>query len=83
MSLLVEIGAVILAGVILYILYRLLKELVKLAINSIAGIVLLFLLNLLFGLGIPINIFTIVIVALSGVGGVFLILILHFLGLAF
>ena len=78
-----EIGAVILAAVILYLLFRLLKEIVKLAINSVAGIIILFLLNLLFGLSIPINIFTILIVALSGIGGVFLILILHFLGLGF
>ena len=83
MDLLIEIFALLLAVVILYVLYKLLKHIIKLAINSIAGIIILFLLNLIFGLGIPINIFTILIVALSGLGGVVLILILHFLGLAF
>ena len=83
MDLLIEIVALLLAVVILYVLYKFINQIIKLAMNSIAGIVILFLLNFVFGLGIPINIFTILITAFAGVGGVVLILILHFLGLAF
>jgi hypothetical protein len=43
----------------------------------------LFLLNAIFGLGIPINLFTVLVVAIGGILGLLLILLLRFLKLGF
>lgn len=83
MSFYVELAALLLSIVILYVLYRVLKELAKLLINSVAAVILLFLVNLFLGLGIAINIWSVAIVAISGLPGLVLVIILHFLGLAF
>ncbi|MBD3210252.1 transcriptional regulator [Candidatus Micrarchaeota archaeon] len=83
MSLVVQVAALVLAVIILYILFKVLKELVKLLINSVGALILLFLLNLAFGLGVEINVFSVLIVALSGFAGLVLVLALHFLGIAF
>ena len=83
MTFYVEIGALVVSLFILYILYRFIKDPLHLLANSIFGVVVLFLLNLFFGLGLPINFWTIAITALSGFAGIVLILLLHFLKLAF
>lgn len=54
-----------------------------LIINAVLGLVLLFLTNLLIEPDIPINILTVLIVAIFGVLGWALVLILHLLGVAF
>ncbi len=54
-----------------------------LIINAILGLVLLFLTNLIVEPDIPINILTVLIVAIFGVLGWALVLILHLLGVAF
>ena len=54
-----------------------------LIINTILGLILLFLTNLIIEPDIPINIITVLIVAIFGVVGWALLLILHLLGLAF
>jgi hypothetical protein len=54
-----------------------------LLINTIVGLVLLFLTNLVLIPPIPINLFTILICAVGGVVGWLVILILHVLGIAF
>jgi hypothetical protein len=82
-NLLIELAVLAVAIILLYILFKILKEVIVLLANSIAGIIILFLLNIIFGLGIPINIFTLGIVALAGVVGLIVILVLHFLGIAF
>ena len=83
MSILLEIGAVLIALFLLYILYRIVKQLMIIVANSVIGLVIFFLLNLGFGLGIPINIWSLLITGIAGIPGVILILILHFLGLGF
>jgi hypothetical protein len=55
----------------------------RLITNSIVGLVLLFLTNLFLLDDIPINLVTLIICAIGGVGGWILILILHLLGVAF
>ena len=55
----------------------------RLITNSIVGLVLLFLTNLLLSDDIPINLVTLIICPIGGVGGWILILILHLLGVAF
>ena len=54
-----------------------------LIINAILGVILLFLTNLIIEPNIPINIVTVLIVAIFGVVGWALLLILHLLGVAF
>jgi pro-sigmaK processing inhibitor BofA len=82
-GLLIQIVGLIAAVLILYILFKIMKSLLKLLVNSIVSLILLFLLNMFFGLGVDINIFSILIVALAGFPGLLLVLILHFLGIAF
>ena len=83
MAIYIELGALIAVLFILYLLYRFLKSPVAIILNSIAGIVILFLLNAIFHLGIPINFWSVATVALGGLAGVLLVLIFHFLGIAF
>jgi len=77
-----EIVGLLVALVIVYLILRFLKDPMYIIANSIMGIIIFFVLNL-FGLGIPIDIFSVGIVAIGGVAGVLLVLIFHFLGLAF
>ncbi len=58
-------------------------SLVGLAVNAVVGLILLFLTNLVLSPPIPINLLTILIVAIGGVVGWLVILILHILGVAF
>ncbi len=51
--------------------------------NTIVGLILLFLTNLVLADDIPINVITVIICAILGVLGWALILILHLLGIAF
>jgi len=54
-----------------------------LVVNGIVGVVLLFVTNLFLADDLPINLLTIIICALGGVVGWLIILVLHFLGIAF
>ncbi len=54
-----------------------------LIINTILGLILLFLTNLIIEPDIPINILTVLIVAIFGVVGWAVLLILHLMGVAF
>jgi hypothetical protein len=54
-----------------------------LIINTILGVVLLFLTNLVLADDIPINLLTVIICAIGGVIGWLVILLLHLLGVAF
>ena len=57
--------------------------LVGLAINAIVGVILLFLTNLVLSPPIPINIITVLICAVGGVAGWFIIVVLYLLQIAF
>ncbi|HSB46580.1 MAG TPA: pro-sigmaK processing inhibitor BofA family protein [Candidatus Bilamarchaeum sp.] len=72
----------LIALLIVYLIFRFLKNPMYIIVNSIMGIVVFLILNV-FGIGIPINIFSIGIVALGGIPGVLLVLLIHFLGLGF
>jgi hypothetical protein len=61
----------------------LLKLVGYLIVNSIMGILIFYLLNNFFAVGIPITLLSIGIVAIAGIPGVVLVLIIHFLGLGF
>ncbi|MEW6722768.1 MAG: pro-sigmaK processing inhibitor BofA family protein [Candidatus Micrarchaeota archaeon] len=83
MSIYAEAGALVLAVVLLYVLYYFIKNFAVILANSVFGLVSFILLNSFLGLGIPIDIWTIGIVGIGGFGGLIVVLILHFLGLAF
>jgi hypothetical protein len=72
----------LIALLIVYLIFRFVKNPMYIIANSIVGIVIFIILNV-FGIDIPINIFSIGIVALGGIPGVLLVLIIHFLGLGF
>lgn len=79
-----EIFAFILALLLVGAVFRFIYEfsLKKLILNAIAGLISLLILNL-FGIGIPINLFAIFIIAITGMVGLIIILLFHFLGVAF
>ena len=55
----------------------------RLIINTVLGLLLLFLTNLIIEPDIPINLITVLVVAILGVLGWVIVLILHLLGVAF
>jgi len=79
----IELGTLIVALIVLVLLLVFIQNPIALLINSIFAIVLLFLLNLIFNVGIPINIITVLIVAVGGIIGLLLVLLLRFSNLAF
>lgn len=83
MAMIVEVGALLVAVFIVYLIYSFLKNPAHVIANSVIGIILFVLVNLFLVRDIAINIFSVGIVAISGVAGVILILLLHFLGLGF
>jgi inhibitor of the pro-sigma K processing machinery len=78
-----ELLALLVAVILIYVLWKLLKVIWYLLANSIMGIIVFWVLNAFFGLGIPINILSIAIVAIAGIPGVLIVLLIHFLGLGF
>ncbi|MFA6907312.1 MAG: pro-sigmaK processing inhibitor BofA family protein [Candidatus Micrarchaeia archaeon] len=79
----VELGALILALVALWLLIVFIQNPVALLVNSVIAIVLLMLLNMIFRVGVPINIITVLIVAIGGLVGLLLILLFRFSNLGF
>lgn len=83
MAIYVEIGALIVAAFLLYAVFRFLKDPLLMILNSVLGFIALVILNSVFALGIAINIWSIAIIALGGIGGLILVVLLNFLGLGF
>ena len=79
----VELGTLILALVALWLLFVFIQNPIALLVNSVFAIVLLLLLNMIFRVGIPINILTVLIVAIGGLVGLLLILLFRFSNVAF
>ena len=79
----IEIGTLILALIALWLLITFIQNPMALLVNSVIAIVLLMLLNMLFRVGIPINIITVLIVAIGGLIGLLLILLFRFSNVAF
>ena len=79
----VEIGTLIVALVALWLLFVFIQNPIALLVNSIFAIVILLLLNMLFKVGIPINMLTVLIVAIGGIIGLLLILLFRFSNVAF
>ena len=78
-----EIGAVLVAVFILYLLYTFLKNPLHVIANAIMGIVILFVINWFLVRDVAINFFSVATAAIAGIPGVLLVLLIHFLGLGF
>jgi pro-sigmaK processing inhibitor BofA len=83
------IGLLVVAILVLIVLYVLVKLGVRfgkyLAINSILGIIVLVIANVIlanFGLAVPIDLVTILVCALAGIPGALLVILLVVLGIA-
>ena len=81
-GLLSEILVIIGIFIVLYIIFKIGKFLLALVANVILGFIAIFVVNALFGIGIPWNLLVIVITAILGLPGVALIIILKLLGIA-
>ena len=79
----VELGTLIVALVALWLLFVFIQNPIALLINSVIAIVILLLLNMVLRVGIPINILTVLIVAIGGIIGLLLILLFRFSNIAF
>lgn len=83
MAVYIELGALLAACLLLILIIRILREPLLILANSIIGIVAFLVLNSFLHLGIVINVWSVLAVALGGLAGFLLVLLLHFLGLAF
>lgn len=79
----IELGTLVVALFILYLLITFLHDPVQIIVNSLIGIGALFVLNIFMKKKIPINIMTVGIIAIGGIAGLLLVIILHFLKIAF
>jgi SigmaK-factor processing regulatory protein BofA. len=79
----IEISTLVLAIIIAVVLYEILENGTQLAMNAVFGILVLLAAKLLFGLQIAITLLTILICAIGGIFGAFLIIILNYFGIAF
>ena len=83
MSFYFELGLFLVALLVALAILKLFKDPKLVLWNSALGVATFLILDVFLGLGIPINIVTIAIVAVGGFGGVLFVLLFHFLGLAF
>jgi inhibitor of the pro-sigma K processing machinery len=83
MAIYIEVGALLAAFLLLLLLIKFLRNPLLVIGNSVMGIVVFLVLDYFFALGIPINVFSVGLVALGGLAGVVLVVLLHFLGLGF
>ncbi len=78
-----EILGLILAIIVVAVLFKVFRNIVGLVVNAVIGVVILWLLNLLLTPPVAINIWSILISAIGGIAGVIIVIVLHFLGIAF
>ncbi len=83
MAIYFEIGAVLIAVFLVYLLIRFLFNPLHIIANSILGIVLFFIMNAFFGVGVPITLLSVGVVAIGGIPGVILVFLLHVMHLGF
>ena len=79
----IEWGSLLVAAFILILLYNLLKNPVHLIANAVVGIVLFLIINMFLVQNVAINLFSVGTVAIAGIPGVLLVLLIHFMGLGF
>lgn len=84
-TLLGEVILIVLIAIVLFIIFKLGKSILKLifglVLNSILGIIAIFVMNYFFNMGIPIQLYTIIPTILFGLPAVGTFVILRFFGL--
>ena len=78
-----EILGLILAIIIVIVLFRVARNIPALIGNAVIGVIILVILNLCLSPPVVINIWSILISAIGGIAGVIIVVVLHFLGIAF
>lgn len=78
-----EILGLILAIIIVIVLFRVARNIPALIGNAVIGVIILVILNLFVSPPVVINIWSILISAIGGIAGVIIVVVLHFLGIAF
>ncbi|AKB80164.1 hypothetical protein MSHOH_3681 [Methanosarcina horonobensis HB-1 = JCM 15518] len=78
-----EISVLILAAVVAYVLYKVLKTATSLAVNAVLGILTLIVAKFLLGLEIAITWIAVLICAIGGIFGALVIIVLNYLKIAF
>ena len=79
----VELIALIIVVFVMFILFKSFKRIIIFVINSIIGLLALFGFNAMFDVAIKINVWSFLITGIGGSIGFIVILVIHFLGLAF
>jgi len=83
MSIIIEVLVILVAIAVLYLLYILMKNILVILANSIAGLLVLLGLNWFFEFDIAINLWSLLAVGIGGFVGLIMVVVLHFLGIAF
>ncbi|WP_406655866.1 pro-sigmaK processing inhibitor BofA family protein [Methanolobus sp. ZRKC2] len=78
-----EIVILIVAIIVAYVLFKILKTATKMVINAILGLVVLIVANAVLGLNIAYDWLVFLICAIAGVFGALLIIVLNYTGIAF
>ena len=78
-----EISALILAIIIAVVLYEILENGTQFTLNAVLGILVLIAAKVLFGLKVAITLLIVLICAIGGIFGAFLIIVLNYFKLAF
>jgi len=79
----VELSILIIVVLFIGFIFKFLRKIIYLVINSIIGLLALFGYNMLFTQNVAVNIWTMFIVGLGGSVGFIIVLVFHYLGLAF
>ncbi|NQU98650.1 pro-sigmaK processing inhibitor BofA family protein [Candidatus Woesearchaeota archaeon] len=79
----VELAILIIVGLLMVFIFKFVKRLVVFIVNSVLGLLALFGFNYLFDSNVVINVWSILITGVSGFIGFFIVLITHYLGVAF
>ncbi|KAF5061818.1 SigmaK-factor processing regulatory protein BofA [anaerobic digester metagenome] len=78
-----EIVGLVLAIIVAVLLYKVLKGATGLLVNAVVGVIVLWLLDLFIAPPVTINLWSVLIAAIGGLPGVLIVIVLHFLGIAF
>ncbi|VVB88299.1 SigmaK-factor processing regulatory protein BofA [uncultured archaeon] len=79
----IELIILLLAVLAVIVVYYVLKSATHLIVNTILGLILLVVSNIVFKLGISYSAFVLLICALGGIPGAVLVILLHVLRIAF
>ena len=83
MIIMIEIGLIVLGLVIIFGAFIILRSITHFVINAVVGLLILFIANSVAGIGIGYSWLVILICGIGGILGAILVLVLHFIGIAF